>query len=234
MTVKLSSRQRDFLSNLLDLCREAKAPVHYANVAQALDVHPVTAYEMLRLLEDKGLVRSETARPQGHRGRSVVVFSPTEKATALLAELTGDTLSKREWEEAKASILQALEAGKDTDHQDLLNELLLRIPERRSPLLFVADVVTLIILVFYDLRDTAAAKKIFPSLRRFGPPGWAVLYSLAGFSLALSLVEKANRRATSLLLSYAQQFREHLDSLTRGDKARLSDFAYEVLRAVGL
>jgi len=78
------------------------------------------------------------------------------------------------------------------------------------------------------------AKKIFSNLRLFGPPGWAVLYSLAGFSLALSLVERANRQATSLLLGYSQQFREHLDSLTGGEKARLSDFVYEVLRSLGL
>ena len=231
---KLSSRQRDFLSHLLDLYREAGGPVHYADVARALEVSPVTAYEMLRLLEDKGLVRSETARPQGHRGRSVVVFSPTDKATALLAELTGDTLSEREWEEAKADVLEALDRGKDTDYQDLLSELLLRIPERKSPLLFAADMIMAIILAFYELRDTAAARRLVPHLRWFGPPGWAALYSLAGFSLALSLVEKANRRVTSLLVSYAQQFREHLDNLTGGDKARLSDFAYEVLRTVGL
>ncbi|MBE9508954.1 MAG: hypothetical protein IMY86_13010, partial [Chloroflexi bacterium] len=78
------------------------------------------------------------------------------------------------------------------------------------------------------------ARRIFPNLRWFGPPGWAALYSLAGFSLALSLVEKANRRATSLLLSYAQQFREHLDNLGGGEKARLSGFVREVLQAVGL
>ncbi|HEY67871.1 MAG: hypothetical protein DRI79_06490 [Chloroflexi bacterium] len=232
--MRLSSRQRHFLSRLLDLYREAEAPVHYADVAQALEVSPVTAYEMLRLLEDKGLVRSETVRPQGHKGRSIVVFSPTERATALLSELTGGTLSDQEWEEAKASILKALEAGRGTDYQGLLNELLLRIPERKSPLLFAADMITATILVFYELRDTAAAKRLFPYLRWFGPPGWAALYSLVGFSLALSLVEKANRRATSLLLSYSQQFREHLDNLTGGEKARLSDFVYEVLRAVGL
>lgn len=204
------------------------------DVARALEVRPVTAYEMLRLLEDKGLVRSETVRPQGHRGRSVVVFSPTEQAMALLAELTSGALNEREWEQVKAGILQALEEGEGADHQNLLNELLLRIPECKSPLLFATDMVTAIILVFYELRDTAAARRIFPNLRWFGPPGWAVLYSLAGFSLALSLVEKANRRAASLLLSYSQQFRQHLDSLTGGEKARLSDFVYEVLRAVGL
>lgn len=208
--------------------------MHYADVARALEVRPVTAYEMLRLLEDKGLVRSEAVRPQGHRGRSVVVFSPTEQAMALLAELTSGALNEREWEQAKAGILQALEEGEGADYQNLLNELLLRIPECKSPLLFATDMVTAIILVFYELRDTAAARRIFPNLRWFGPPGWAVLYSLAGFSLALSLVEKANRRAASLLLSYSQQFRQHLDSLTGGEKARLSDFVYEVLRAVGL
>ena len=232
--MKLSSRQRDFLSRLLDLWREARAPVRYADVARALDVSPVTAYEMLRLLEDKGLTRSEMIRPQGHRGRSVAVFSPTEKATAFLAELTGNSLEEQEWQEAKASILQTLEEEKGTDYQNLLSELLLRIPERKSPLLFAADMVTAIILVFYELRDRAVAKSIFSHLRLFGPPGWAVLYSLAGFSLALSLVEKANRRATSLLLSYSQQFREHLDNLTGAEKARLSDFVYEVLQAVGL
>ena len=229
--IKLSSRQRAFLSRLLDLYREFEAPVHYSNVARALDVSPVTAYEMLRLLENKGLVRSETVRPQGHKGRSIVVFSPTEKAMALLAKLTGNALSERKWEEAKTEILEALEG---TDYQDLLNELLLRIPERTSPLLFAADMVTAIILVFYELRDTTAARRIFPNLRWFGLPGWAVLYSLAGFSLALSLVEKANRSATSLLLSYSQQFRGHLDDLTGGEKTRLSDFVYEVLQALGL
>jgi len=232
--VKLSSRQQDFLSHLLDLYREAEAPVRYASVARALEVRPVTAYEMLRLLEDKGLVCSEMARPQGHKGRSIVVFFPTEKATVLLTELTDDTLSRQEWEKAKADILEALEKGEGSNYQNLLDALLLRIPERKSPLLFAADMVTATILAFYELRDTAAARRLFPHLRRFGPPGWAVLYSLAGFSLALSLVEKANRRATSLLLSYSQQFREHLDSLTGEDKARLSDLAYEVLRAVGL
>jgi DNA-binding PadR family transcriptional regulator len=229
--VKLSSRQKDFLSRLLDLYREAEAPVHYTDVARALDVSPVTAYEMLRLLEEKRLLRSEAVRPPGRRGRSVVVFAPTEKATALLGALTTGSLDEREWEEGKANILQALEGG---DYHGLLDQLLLRIPQRKSPLLFAADMVTATILVFYELRDTATAKKIFPTLRWFGPPGWAVLYSLAGLSLALSLVEKANRRATSLLLSYSQQFQEHLDNLSGGEKMRLSDFAYEVLRAIGL
>ncbi len=232
--MKLSPRQREFLSRLLDLYKEHAGPVHYAAVAQALDVRPVTAYEMLRLLESKGLVRAETARPTGRRGRTRVLFSPNEKAERVLNDLTGGMLADLDWERAKASVLRALEAGKGDDYQTLLNELLLRLPERTSPLLFVADMLTATILVFYDLRDRAAARRIFAHLRLFGPPGWAVLYSIAGLSLSLSLVEKANRRATSVLLSYAQQFREHLDNLTPGEKVRLSEFVSEILRVIGL
>jgi hypothetical protein len=94
--------------------------------------------------------------------------------------------------------------------------------------------ITATILALYELRDAAAAKGVFANIDRFGPPGRAVLYLLAGLSLALSLVERANRNTTTLLLSYSQQFRQHLDSLTQGEQARLSDFVYEVLRALGL
>ena len=61
-------------------------------------------------------------------------------------------------------------------HQILLNELLLRIPEHPSPLPFAADMVTAIILAFHELRDPAAARRILPALRRFGPLGWAILF----------------------------------------------------------
>jgi DNA-binding PadR family transcriptional regulator len=240
--MELSARQQDFLSRLLDLYHKAQGPVHYSNVARALDVRPVTAYEMMRLLEDKGFVESETARPKGRRGRSLVVFSPTAKAQELLADLTGDvayaqagTPAREEaWEQTKGAILNALENGDGEDYQALLETLLLRIPERQSPLLFVADMVTATILTFYELRERAAVRRIFASLRLLGPPGWAVLYSLAGFSLALSLVEKANRSATTLLLSYARQFHEHLDHLSGGEKAKVSDFVYEILKILGL
>jgi len=231
--MKLSTRQQDVLNRLLDLYRRSEAPVHYTEVADALNVSPVTAYDMLRRLEEKGMVEAETIRPVGHKGRSLIAFSPTPRARSLIDDLTDGALSERTWEQAKADLINALEQAEGTDYADLLETLLLRIPERKSPLLFAADTVTAIILTFYNLRDTAAARGIFTRLRRFGPPGWAMLYSLAGLSLGLSLIERANRRATTRLLSYGQEFQEHLDHLTVGDKNRLSDFVYEVLRTLG-
>jgi len=63
----LSYRQREFLGRLLDLYHESKHAVHYTDLAQSLGVKPVTAYEMLRLLEKRKGWRSLSWRvPQGN------------------------------------------------------------------------------------------------------------------------------------------------------------------------
>jgi len=109
--VELTRRQEAFIHKLLDLYREAEAPVHYADVARALEVRPVTAYEMLRLLEEKGLVTSEYVMPSSGPGRSTIVFRPTEQGEALMRQLAGETWDREEWETVKARILKALQAG---------------------------------------------------------------------------------------------------------------------------
>lgn len=54
MSVKLSRRQQEVLSKLLDLYHEGGKPIHYAALAKHLGVGPVSAYETLRLLEEHG------------------------------------------------------------------------------------------------------------------------------------------------------------------------------------
>ena len=91
--MELTRRQETFIYKLLDLYREIEDAVHYVLVAERLGVSKFTAYDMLRLLEKKGYVRSEYVLDP-HRsgpGRSTVVFRPTEKAQALFHRLIGDT-----------------------------------------------------------------------------------------------------------------------------------------------
>ena len=57
--MKLTGRQRAFLSAFLGLYRESQAPVHYTTLAQRVGVSKITAYDMLRVLEERDLVQSE-------------------------------------------------------------------------------------------------------------------------------------------------------------------------------
>jgi len=233
--MKLTGRQREFLSRFLDLYRGTKQPIHYTQLADKVGVSKLSAYDMLRLLEERGLVASEYTLPKGGGpGRSSIVFYPTEKAAKAMVQLAGEDWGKEEWEQTKERILQALREVKDVDYQNFLDEILLRLPERKSPMLYVAEMITAVILNLNQLKGEAEARGLFENLRALGFPGELGLNALAGLTLGLTLVEKANRRVTTLLLSYTQRYQDHLARLSAENKKRLSDFAQEVMKIMGI
>jgi len=79
MKKKLTHRQQQFLGQFLDIYREIDRPVHYVAIAERLRLGKVTVYEMLRLLEERGLVRAEYDMDSGSHGpgRPTVLFQPT-------------------------------------------------------------------------------------------------------------------------------------------------------------
>jgi predicted transcriptional regulator len=232
--MKLTGRQKDFLSKFLDLYREADGPLHYAVLADRVGVTKITAYDMLRLLEERGLVASEYVLPnEGGPGRSSIVFYPTERAAQAMAQQAGEDWDKKEWERVRERILQALDERKGA-YQNLLDEILLRIPKRKSPMLYATEMITAIFLQLHQLRDELKVNGIFPDLHLVGLPDELGLNALPGLTLGLTLVEKANRRVTTLLLSYTQKYQDNLARLSADNKKRLSDFAQEVMKIVGM
>ena len=59
----MTERQQGFLEQY----REVKAPLHYSVVAEKLRISNISAYEMLRLLKQKGMVASRVGEPCPHR-----------------------------------------------------------------------------------------------------------------------------------------------------------------------
>ncbi len=231
--MKLTRRQRSYLSQFLDLYRESQEPLHYTDVAQRVGVSNITAYDMLRLLEERGLVQSEyilRGKGQG-AGRSRIVFHPTPKADALFADLTGGTMGQDEWEAVKMRILDTLRASTDADYDRLLEEILARLPQRESPMLYAAELITAVILSLRQLRKDVSATSLFERLRSLSLPGEAGLKALTGLTLGLSAVECVNQRMVSLLLSYAGRYQEILSRLGAENLRRLSNFTGEVIEA---
>ncbi len=228
--VKLTRRQQDFLAKFLDLYREAKRPLHYTYIAERLGVRPLTAYDMLRLLEERGLVRSEFVVKEG-RGRSSVVFYPSRKAEELIAELAGDEWEREEWEAVKARILRALEEGKGSDYADLLEELLLRLAEPTTPMIYTTRMITAMLLSLHQLTEVNR-KEIITYLRTLGLPEEVGLYALSGLTMGLTLAERLNRRIRSRLLSAVDKYQKYLGRLSGENKRRLAEFADEVLRII--
>jgi len=230
--MKLTGRQEAFLGKFLDLYSQAQEPLHYTQVAKVLGVGKITAYDMLRLLEKRGLVRAEyVLRGTGQgAGRSTVVFVPTAQARVLLADLAGGGWDEAEWETVKAQILDALRQR--TDYQNLLDEILVRLPERTTPLVYAAEMVTAVMLNLLLVEKEVPASALVEQLKALGLPGEVGLNALSGLAMGLSLVERANRRLTDKLVSAVRGYQRSLSHLHGEGRRHLSGFVQEVMKVV--
>jgi len=232
MKKKLTHRQQQFLSQFLDIYREMEQPVHYVAVAKRLGIGKVTAYEMLRLLEEKGLVRAEyQSNPNQHGpGRPTVVFYPTQEANRLLAELAGNLSDLEDWQVVKEHILEQLREGQAGGYEDLLSNLLLRIPERRSPLIYITELITAVILMLATIQEAPEIRSLMERLHRIGLPQEIGLSVLSGIGMLLSVLERKNRRSSTILLAQISQYEDALSQLSEESRRQLGEFAREVVQ----
>lgn len=149
----LTSRQKAFLEKFLEVYQEKQEPIHYSAVAQRLGVNNSTAYDMLRLLQKKGMVSSHYATPKATAGpgRSSILFSPTTRAVE--SPPTAESHGHERWEDFKARILASLSRDTVDDYQAVLSELLAKIAELRSSLEQYAEFMTALLLNLREVRQ---------------------------------------------------------------------------------
>jgi DNA-binding PadR family transcriptional regulator len=229
---KLTHRQQQFLSQFLDIYQEADRPLHYVLLAERLHLGKVTVYEMLRLLEERGLVRADYEMNTGSHGpgRPTVLFQPTEEARRVINHLAGDSAEIGDWQVVKEAILQKLSEGKADEYDELVTVLLSRISERRSPLIFLTELTTAMIISLYTIPDTPFVRNILQRLSRIGLPQEIGLSTLSGIGLMLSTLERINRRTATALLGYIGKYEDTLSQLSEDNRRRLSEFTREVIR----
>lgn len=215
---ELTARQREFFDHVTALYSESGEPVHYSTVAEALGVGRSTAYEMLRLLERKGYLAAEyVLEDDAGPGRSAVVFRPKYQPP------------DAEWERVRTRILAAL--GRDeTSNQELLDDILSRLPSSISPLAYCAQVMTALLLsVRSELRSRLAEHELVETLLSSNLPDAPSLNLLSGFALGLSFRERANRELRARLVEYTQEYQHRLDHLDARSRTLLQEFLRHVI-----
>jgi len=230
----LTRRQQQFLSDFLDLYSNWGEPLHYTTLAEHVGVGKISAYEMLRLLEERGLVEAEYQLPDGSRGpgRASVVFRPTPLAREVLDQLAGGDTNQREWQASKERILRRLATGSDHDYDALLQELLARTPDQRSPIIYAAEMITAVILGLDSLIDSAEASALKEKLEEIGKAGGVGIGIFAGLGVGLSLAERINRRLAGFLLMQSGRFQSAIAQLSEENRRQLTEFTQEVIRTV--
>lgn len=83
--MKLTGRQLEFLRQVALLqAEESDDAIHYTQLAERLNVGNLTAYNMLKILEEKGCVESQYRLPEVRVGRSTVVHKITPLGRQML------------------------------------------------------------------------------------------------------------------------------------------------------
>ena len=229
--MELTFRQKAFLSRVLDIYREIQEPLHYSVIAERLGLSNSTAYDMLRLLEQKGMVGSEYTVPKvtSGPGRSSILFFPTAEAVEFFSRLAGESQEQEEWEDVKAHILLSLHQGKASDYQGLLRELLARIPEARTPLARCAEVLTALLLSLREARHKLGGQS--PVSMLLGAPVSKLGMSiLAGLALGLSLADQKVQLLLGDFQKYTKRYEASLQELNPDSLIALHRFAQDVLR----
>lgn len=219
--LKLTPRQQTFLDKLFDLYRECNGPVHYSMVAEALGVNKFSAYDMLKVLEEKGVAASEYVlnNEQAGPGRSQVVFYPTNKAAQFLTQLKEERRYSSEWQRVKERILKRLATAREASPLEVLRESLSSLPEAKSPMNYCAEMISVMLLTL-DQRHNPKLLSALETVSTNGPIG---LGTLAGLSLASSLGEDiTDAKLADKLMSHTKNFQQQLMELSDESLSKLS------------
>jgi hypothetical protein len=225
--IKLTPRQRAFLDKLRDLYRERRGPVHYSTVAERLGVSKFSAYDMLRVLEKKGVAGSEymlSAKRRGP-GRSQVVFYPT-----IVGNSAGQAVeSDEDWLRLKQRLLNELRETRGVDYRDKLMDLLSRLPNLRAPLEYCAETTAALLLNLNLVKEQMSEHNPLRSLSGLLTAGETGLGTLVGLSLGSVLMAMGESSLTDRLLASVRRYQDHLSQLSGENKRRLLDFLTEAL-----
>ncbi len=235
-TPNLTARQKTFLQKLLELYREHKGPVHYSDVAQRLGVSPFSAYDMLKVLEQKGFASTSYALAAGHTGpgRSMVVFAPTPSATEVLASHGAEPELDEEWQSVRERVLSRLRQARETSYREALNDLLSRLPEAHAPLTFCTEMIGVFLLNMGRVRARAGGLNPFRALSALRTGEGGGLETLAGLSVGATLTanDEVGPSLTQRLLEHTRGYQANLSRLSKEARSALVQFLEEALEAL--
>lgn len=225
--LKLTPRQQTFLDHLFELYREFKGPVHYSLVAEKLGVNKFSAYDMLKVLEEKGVAASSyvLSDNQTGPGRSQVVFYPTNKAAQFLTQLR-DEVRHNDWLNVKKRILRRLEEARQSNPVDVMRETLSNLSNAKTPLNYCAEMISVQLLNIERLRT----QNLLPALDTLNLKGQVGLATLAGLSLASALTNGAEDiTLTEKFLTHTKRFQKQLTELSDESITKLSMFLNDAM-----
>jgi len=248
--MRITERQKEFLKTLIDLYQQKSSPIHYSEVAQKMGVSKWTAYDILQLLRKEGLLEVEYLIPESDNykweklGRSTITFYPTKKGYAIsyfTNTKKGLPAKIAELNKLKEEITQKFDELKGKlNIRDLLKEAL----QSKSPLIFCACVLLILILLVKKITEGVAEIKlisqIMPPTATTNTYAELALIVFAGMCLGV-LAKYINQVPTTFgnnnldeYADYIQTYNQYVSQMDKEEQKSLLDFLKETLNEINI
>ena len=228
----ITPRQNDFLSELVDLYQLSGRPIHYSTIAEKLGISKWSAYDMMKLLETKGLATSDYNVPGIGKGagRSSIVFYPTSKGESLIKDLAGGVPEEKGWQKVKEHILANLSNLKGTEYEEVLDKILQKMPTQENSLLYCTDMITALLLITRGFKDKLKGGIPIRTILEDTPKMSGRLITLAGLTIGLSLTGLAAKFKITKILGQTKKYESLVQVMDSRRLKMLSEFLDEAAK----
>lgn len=234
MEKRLTRRQQQFLTQFIDIFRESGKPLSYHYIAERMRVGKISVYEMLRLLEQSGYIKTDyKPGDKSHRpGRPAISFSPTKKAFDLTQRLVMTADELEYWSVQKEVYLNRLRDHDLFVYSEFRRELLSRIHLRKTPLLHVTEMVTIILLTISSLPSTEKISILWKKISRVGSSGEISLHTFLGIALAVSCLDQEDKRISDDLFNNISWYEYYLQDMHIENHNRVCNYIREAASVI--
>jgi len=225
--VRLTERRKQFLRGVVDMYRRTRLPVHYETLAERLGVSKWTAYDVLRALEEQGLLTRDYTVNRGEPGRSQIVFVPTPAAEALFTQARPVALEDHDLAELKQDALESLAQWRRLKPAQATQRIMAAIAGADVQVKFCTYIMALFLVHLGNLNESAVA--VVRRLVRQTPGVEMPLTVFVGIVLGMA-IEAMGHGVGEELIELLGRFLKSVMDLTEPEKAMLVSFLNDALQ----
>lgn len=230
----LTYRQKAFLAKMHEIYREIQKPIHYNLIAKKLGLCGSTVYDMLRVLEKKGMVNSQyrlTKKDTGP-GRSSIFFVPADIVLEQSLQAEAALGGRGDWDRVKAGIMNSIRRGAKSDYEKVCRSLLEKDAGVQPPLERCARLITGMLVNLkqakYEFSENSPVLAMLKS-----PVSRLTMSSTAGLITGLAIKSRKACRAPGKYREQLNKFTQYLQDMSEDNVRLLHQFTMDVWNMLG-
>ncbi|PLS17395.1 transscriptional regulator [Bacillus sp. M6-12] len=227
--MKLTNRRKQFLEVIVHMYSETNEPIHYSEIAKSIGVSKWTAYDVLKELEKQDFLERSYTVNQHETGRSIILYTPTEKSKILFEKNRHSLSNEEEWQQIKNEVIGFVNKAGEAEKPigPLFNTL------AKAELKVELCAYFIGVLLVYLNREGKRIQELTINLINVSNTPVIKLTAFVGAVIGM-IIESASEEISPEMVQLVKQFTATLEELNRQEMLYLLDLIKEAPNNSGI